>query len=73
MYGAIVVDRASVPTLYAQRGAVSDRLVGNELQGLTLDDFEVVTLPPLLQYPALTGTAGAGTSGATAATGGSAG
>ncbi|MCZ4499213.1 MAG: hypothetical protein JWQ74_1766 [Marmoricola sp.] len=73
MYGAIVVDRASVPTLYAQRGALTDRLVGNELQGLTLDDFEVVTLSPLLQYPALTGTAGAGTSGATAATGESAG
>lgn len=42
-YGAIVVDRAAVPTLYAQR--VTDNLIqGNELQGLTLDDFEVLPI-----------------------------
>lgn len=52
MYGAIVVDRASVPTLYAEKGALSDELVGNELQGLTLDDFEVVQLPGRQRYPA---------------------
>lgn len=43
-YGAIVVDRAAVPTLYAQAGVTSGLLNGNELQGLHLWDFEVVTL-----------------------------
>ncbi|GAA4122604.1 hypothetical protein GCM10022215_28560 [Nocardioides fonticola] len=43
-YGAIVVDRATVPTLYAQAGVTSGLLSGNELQGLHLSDFEVVTL-----------------------------
>lgn len=50
-YGAIVVDRAAVPTLYAQRN-VTDRLIqGNELQGLTLDDFEVLPLGQKYHYP----------------------
>lgn len=43
-YGAIVVDRAAVPTLYAQRDVTSDMIAGNELEGLHLDDFEVVEL-----------------------------
>lgn len=50
-YGAIVVGRAAVPTLYAQRGVTSSMLVGNELQSLPLTDFEVVQLPAELQYP----------------------
>ncbi|MBC9733073.1 hypothetical protein [Nocardioides marmotae] len=51
-YGAIVVDRARVPTLYAQRDVTADLIRGNELQGLFLDDFEVVELPAQRhQYP----------------------
>lgn len=50
-YGAIVVDRAEVPTLYAQRDVTEGLLNGNELQGLTLDDFEVVELGPRYDYP----------------------
>jgi hypothetical protein len=50
-YGAIVVDRAAVPTLYAQRDVTGDMLRGNELQGLHLDDFEVVELGTRHQYP----------------------
>lgn len=45
-YGAIVVDRAAVPTLYAQRDVTSPLLQGNELQGLHLSDFKVIQLPP---------------------------
>ncbi len=52
-YGAIVVDRAAVPTLYGQRDVTSSLLAGNELQGLTLDDFEVVTLGSTYEYPAI--------------------
>jgi hypothetical protein len=48
-YGAIVVDRATVPTLYAQKDAVHGLLTGNELQSLRLSDFEVVRLPGRLQ------------------------
>jgi hypothetical protein len=44
-YGAIVVDRATVPTLYAQRDAVNGMLDGTELHSLRLSDFEVVRLP----------------------------
>lgn len=47
-YGAIVVDRSTVPTLYAQKDAVGGLLVGNELQSLRLSDFEVVRLPARL-------------------------
>jgi hypothetical protein len=50
-YGAIVVDRAQVPTLYAQRDVTTSLLSGNELQGMTLDDFEVVTLGSAYEYP----------------------
>ncbi|MDX6668166.1 MAG: hypothetical protein QOK04_1546 [Solirubrobacteraceae bacterium] len=53
-FGAIVVDRSAVPTLYAKKnfnwGA---QLHGNEVQGLSLDDFEVVELPKVLQDPPL--------------------
>ncbi len=50
-YGAIVVDRAEVPTLYAQRDTSASVMVGNELQGMTLDDFEVITLGSVYEYP----------------------
>ncbi|GAB2873289.1 hypothetical protein [Nocardioides pacificus] len=50
-YGAIIVDRAAVPTLYAQRDATAGLLAGNELQGLTLDDFEVLELGTRYKYP----------------------
>lgn len=50
-YGAIVVDRAAVPTLYAQRDVTDGLIRGNELQGLTLDDFEVLPLGQLYRYP----------------------
>jgi len=46
-----VVDRAEVPTLYAQRDVTAGLINGNELQGLTLDDFEVVELGPRYDYP----------------------
>lgn len=53
-YGAIVVDRAAVPTLYAQKNFTYGRLLfGNEVQTIRLDDFEVIKLPPLLQDPPL--------------------
>ena len=48
-YGAIVVGRAAVPTLYAQRDVTSNLLMGNELQGITLEDFNVLALPPRIQ------------------------
>lgn len=52
-YGAIVVDRAAVPTLYAPLGT-SPKLVGaNDLQGINLSDFEVMALPPIYQDPPL--------------------
>jgi len=50
-YGAIVVDRAAVPTLYAQRDVTESLITGNELQGLTLDDFEVLPLGQRYHYP----------------------
>jgi hypothetical protein len=50
-YGAIVVDRARVPTLYAQRDVTADLIQGNALQGLHLKDFEVVTLGERFVYP----------------------
>jgi hypothetical protein len=50
-YGAIVVGRAAVPTLYAQGNVTSSMLVGNELQSLHLTDFQVVQLPAELQDP----------------------
>jgi hypothetical protein len=50
-YGAIVVDRAAVPTLYAQRDVTDHLLTGNELQGLTIQDFEVLPLGQRYHYP----------------------
>ncbi len=52
-YGAIVVDRAAVPTLYAPRGTSPTIIQGPELSWLTLDDFEVIDLPELYQDPPL--------------------
>ncbi|NYD56474.1 hypothetical protein BKA08_000712 [Nocardioides marinisabuli] len=54
-YGAIVVDRAEVPTLYAQRDVTSGLLEGNELQSLDLTDFEVVELGERYRYPPAAG------------------
>jgi hypothetical protein len=59
-YGAIVVGRAAVPTLYAQRGVTGSLLTGNELQSLPLTDFEVVQLPSELQYPSASQTSSTG-------------
>ncbi len=50
-YGAIVVDRASVPTLYAAAGTPSNLLQEDELKWLDLSDFEVVQLPKVLKDP----------------------
>jgi hypothetical protein len=50
-YGAIVVDRAAVPTLYAQRDVTAGLIRGNELQGLRLDDFEVIELGRRYDHP----------------------
>lgn len=50
-YGAIVVDRAAVPTLYAERGISAETLTGDELGGLDLDDFDVVKLGRILEDP----------------------
>lgn len=50
-YGAIVVDRAEVPTLYAQRDVTATMLDGSELRGLHLSDFEVVELGTKHDYP----------------------
>lgn len=50
-YGAIVVDRAAVPTLYAQRDVTANLIRGNELQGLKLEDFEVIELGRRYDYP----------------------
>jgi hypothetical protein len=44
-YGAIIVDRAAVPTLYAQKNASYRGLLpGNALQGIKLSDFQVISL-----------------------------
>jgi hypothetical protein len=44
-YGAIIVDRAAVPTLYAQKNASYRGLLpGNALQGTKLSDFQVIAL-----------------------------
>ena len=51
-YGAIVVDRAAVPTLYAQRDVTDGLISGNELQGLLLGDFEVLPLGHRYHLPA---------------------
>ncbi len=51
-YGAIVVDRSVVPTLYAQRDVSGRYVLGNELRSISLNDFEVVALPQRHEYPA---------------------
>jgi hypothetical protein len=50
-YGAIVVDRAAVPTLYAAAGTPPSLIKENELQWLKLKDFEVISLPKVLKDP----------------------
>jgi hypothetical protein len=50
-YGAIVVDRASVPTLYAAAGTPPSLVKENELHWLKLKDFEVISLPKILKDP----------------------
>lgn len=52
-YGAIVVDRSIVPTLYAPKGISDEALNGNELGRIKLGDFEVVQLPPVHKDPPL--------------------
>lgn len=73
-YGAIVVDRAAVPTLYAPKGTSRKWLRGGELSWLSLSDFEVIQLPKIYKDPPLskvslrgpaTGAANAGATGAT--------
>jgi hypothetical protein len=52
-YGAIVVDRSIVPTLYAPKGISNELVDGNELSNLKLGDFEVVRLPEVYKDPPL--------------------
>ncbi len=52
-YGAIVVDRAAVPTLYAPKGTSSRVIRGGELSWLSLNDFEVIQLPKIYKDPPL--------------------
>lgn len=52
-FGAIVVDRAAVPTLYAPLGTSPRLIRGSELSWLRLDDFEVVALPQIYKDPPL--------------------
>jgi len=52
-YGAIVVDRSAVPSLYAPLGTSSKILRGSELSWLTLSDFEVIALPQIYKDPPL--------------------
>ena len=51
-YGAIVVERAASPTLYAQRNARWKKILPpNLLQDISLENFEVLDLPPTLNDP----------------------
>jgi len=52
-FGAIIVDRSSVPTLYAPRGTPQRLIRGDELSWLTTDDFQVLQLPQIFQDPPL--------------------
>lgn len=52
-YGAIVVDRAAVPSLYAPLGTSSKIIRGDELDWLNLSDFEVISLPQIYKDPPL--------------------
>jgi hypothetical protein len=50
-YGAIVVDRAAVPTLYAQKDVSRAYVRGDELRAIHLSDFDVVPLGHVYPYP----------------------
>ncbi len=52
-YGAIVVGRAPVPTLYSERvdGTVGAPLAGHELSSVGLEDFRVVDFEPTDRIP----------------------
>jgi hypothetical protein len=50
-YGAIVVDRAAVPTFYAAQGTPPSLVREDELDWLQLSDFEVIALPPIHKDP----------------------
>lgn len=52
-YGAIVVDRAAVPSIYAPLGTSQKLIRGGELSWLRLKDFEVVSLPQIYKDPPL--------------------
>jgi hypothetical protein len=52
-YGAIVVDRSIVPTLYAPQGTSKKLINASDLNGIHLSDFEVMSLPKLYQDPPL--------------------
>ncbi|MCB0862409.1 MAG: hypothetical protein KDB66_04265 [Solirubrobacterales bacterium] len=52
-YGAIVVDRSAVPSLYAPLGTSSKLIRGDELDWLTIDDFDVISLPQIYKDPPL--------------------
>ncbi len=65
-YGAIVVDRSAVPTLYAPRGTSNRLINGNELNWLTVDDFEAIQLPQVYKDPPLAQVALEGPSGSSA-------
>jgi len=52
-YGAIVVDRSAVPSLYAPLGTSPKILRGSELSWLKLSDFEVISLPQIYKDPPL--------------------
>lgn len=52
-YGAIVVDRSAVPSLYAPLGTSSKLVRGSELSWLRLSDFEVIALPQIYKDPPL--------------------
>jgi hypothetical protein len=70
-YGAIVVDRAAVPSLYAEQGITPGLLSPSELQGYSLSDFEVVTLGKKYTYPLATTEIAAATPATSTAGGGS--
>jgi hypothetical protein len=51
-YGAIVVERAASPTLYAQRNARWKKIMPpNLLQDIRLENFEILELPEILNDP----------------------
>ncbi|MCB0859530.1 MAG: hypothetical protein KDB54_02655 [Solirubrobacterales bacterium] len=52
-YGAIVVDRSAVPSLYAPLGTSSNLIRGDEVDWLKPEDFEVISLPQIYKDPPL--------------------